>query len=98
MKFLRRIVPLPKKREQENNAKAAPHRRVEVTVDRELVSVLAPVHLRCDPQEASQGGEPVQRVDELPPVHAHAENLTGLSEDAGNRSLQDSNAKAGVPV
>jgi hypothetical protein len=64
MKFLRRIVPPTKKREQENNAKAVPHRRVEVTVDRELVSVVAPVHLQRAPEGMSQAGAPTKPVRE----------------------------------
>jgi hypothetical protein len=72
MKFLRRIVPPSKIREQENNAKESVHRRVEVTVDRELVSILIPARRPDAPDESRLAGKPIAQVPERPPAHEAA--------------------------
>jgi hypothetical protein len=68
MKFLRRILPSPRKREQEDSAKTTVHRRVEVTVDREVVSILTPAQPRRSPDKTGHSSEPVEQGPEQQPL------------------------------
>jgi len=66
MKILSRILS-PKMRQQKTNADSTVHRRVEVTVDREMVSILVPAHPQRAPNEEKHGDGPVEQIsEELP--------------------------------
>jgi hypothetical protein len=72
MKFLRRIVAPSGMRQQDNTAKGSLRRRVEVTVDRELVSIVVPARRQHAPDELGQGCKPIAQVPEHPPTHEAA--------------------------
>jgi hypothetical protein len=94
MKFLRRIVPSPKKCEQENNTNTTVYRRVEVTVDRELVSILMPAHQHCTADETSPVSEPIARIPEPPTTpYAKARERTGPGKAEGRPPPRDASAE-----
>jgi len=84
MKILSRILP-PKMRRQETEAKTRVHRRVEVTVDRETVSIRVPGQRRpAEDETVTQERGPVEQLPELTqagPALPQVEDASGNSID-----------------
>jgi hypothetical protein len=95
MKFLGRIVSPSKRGKQENDFEATVHRRVEVTVDRERVSVLMPTQPPRSPGDADDKSKPAESVIEHEPPSNTRAGIRGSREKVNDR-LQPGDASAEI--
>ncbi|HTZ90533.1 MAG TPA: hypothetical protein VMA71_09330 [Alloacidobacterium sp.] len=86
MKILSRILP-PNLRPQKTDAKTMVHRRVEVTVDREMASILVPGQCRHAREEEMRGEHgSTERPQQL--TQARLDDLARPSNDRDNDPTQ----------